>query len=369
MPAPSLRLFGAPARYLQGPGALDALPEHAARYGSTPLVIGDAYVMKMLGARVEALLKGAGLAPVLLTFDGEITRDAIAALADKVKGRDTSLVIGLGGGKSLDSAKGVAVLLDRPMFTVPTIASNDSPTSASIAIYDDRHVMIAVDRMERNPELVLVDTALIAEAPVGFLLAGIGDAISKKYEADGCAAGTGVTPFGTRPLITSIAIADCCYRTIRAHGVAAVEACKRNEVTPDLEAVVEATVLMSGLGFENGGLSLAHSLTRGIVKTRDAMNAIHGYQIAWALLVQWAAEDRPDAELVDLMEFYRVIGLPCSLPDLGMAGPTDAEIDQMAQWTMVAPHLGNLARPIDAARLAAAIRRVEGLAGGSGDRV
>ena len=66
-------------------------------------------------------------------------------------------MIGLGGGKSLDSAKGVAVLLDRPMFTVPTIASNESPTSASIAIYDDHHVMIAVDRMERNPELVLVD--------------------------------------------------------------------------------------------------------------------------------------------------------------------------------------------------------------------
>lgn len=363
MPTSSLRMFGAPARYLQGPGALDALPEHAARYGTSPLVIGDAHVMKMLGERVEALLTDAGLSPVLLTFDGEITRQAIAALAERAKGHETSLVIGLGGGKSLDSAKGVAVLLDLPMFTVPTIASNDSPTSASIAVYDNHHVMIAVDRMQRNPELVLVDTALIAQAPVSFLLAGIGDAISKKFEADGCAAGTGITPFGTRPLITSIAIADCCYLTIRTHGVAAVEACKRNEVTPDLEALVEATVLMSGLGFENGGLSLAHSLTRGIVKTRDAMHAIHGYQIAWALLVQWAAEDRRDAEIIDLMEFYREIGLPCSLPDLGMAQPSAAEIDQMAEWTMVAPHLGNLAQPIDATRLAAAIRRIESLAG------
>lgn len=363
MPTSSLRMFGAPARYLQGPGALDALPEHAARYGTSPLVIGDAHVMKMLGERVEALLTNAGLSPVLLTFDGEITRQAIAALAERAKGHETSLVIGLGGGKSLDSAKGVAVLLDLPMFTVPTIASNDSPTSASIAVYDNHHVMIAVDRMQRNPELVLVDTALIAQAPVSFLLAGIGDAISKKFEADGCAAGTGITPFGTRPLITSIAIADCCYRTIRTHGLAAVEACKRNEVTPDLEALVEATVLMSGLGFENGGLSLAHSLTRGIVKTRDAMNAIHGYQIAWALLVQLAAEDRRDAEIIDLMEFYREIGLPCSLPGLGMAQPTATEIDQMAEWTMVAPHLGNLAQPIDATRLAAAIRRIESLAG------
>ena len=93
------------------------------------------------------------------------------------------------------------------------------------------------------------------------------------------------------------------------------------------------------------------------------MNAIHGYQIAWALLVQWAAEERSDEELLDLMAFYREIGLPASLPELGMADPTDQEIDQMAEWTMVAPHLANLDRTVDPAMLAAAIRRVETLAG------
>lgn len=362
MNASTHRIFGAPARYIQGPGAIDLIGEQAAAFGRAPVVVGDTHVMAMLGNRVRQLLEAARLEPVFLTLEGEITREAIATLAEKTPGSGASLVIGLGGGKSLDAAKGLAVLIDRPVFTVPTIASNDSPTSASIAIYDDNHVMVAVDRMKRNPELVLVDTALIANAPVSFLLAGIGDAISKKFEADGCHAGTGVTPFGTRPLITAIAIADCCYRTIRKHGVAAVEACKRNEVTEDLEAVVEAAVLMSGLGFENGGLSLAHSLTRGIVKTRGAMNAIHGYQIAWALLVQWAAEDRPEAEIIDLMAFLRQIGLPASLPELGMDNATEQEIDQMAEWTMVAPHLANLDRPVTPRTIGAAIRRVEHLA-------
>ena len=92
------------------------------------------------------------------------------------------------------------------------------------------------------------------------------------------------------------------------------------------------------------------------------MNAIHGYQIAWALLVQWAAEERSDDDILDLMAFYREIGLPASLPELGMDDPTESEIDQMAEWTMVAPHLANLDRPVDPAMLAAAIWRVEMLA-------
>jgi glycerol dehydrogenase len=363
MAAPALRIFGSPRRYVQGPGALDQLGVSARPYGANPVLVGDAHVMTMLGDKLRSLCKAEGLDPLCLTLEGEITRAAIAGLEDQLGDRKASLVIGVGGGKSLDAAKALAVRIKKPVFTVPTIASNDSPTSAAIAMYDDNHVMIAVDRMEANPDLVLVDTVLIAQAPVTFLLAGIGDAISKKFEADGCLAGTGITPFGTRPLLTAIAIADCCYRTIRQHGAAAVADCKRKEVTPELEAVIEAAVLMSGLGFENGGLSLAHSLTRGIVKTRDAMNAIHGYQIAWALLVQWAAEERSDEELLDLMAFYREIGLPASLPELGMANPTDGEIDQMAEWTMVAPHLANLDRPVDPAMLAAAIRRVETLAG------
>lgn len=363
MTATALRIFGSPRRYVQGPGALDQLGTSARPYGSNPVLVGDVHVMTMLGEKLRGLCVAEGLEPFCLTLEGEITRPAIAGLQARLGDLDASLVIGVGGGKSLDAAKALAVKLGKPVFTVPTIASNDSPTSAAIAMYDDNHVMIAVDRMDANPDLVLVDTALIAQAPVTFLLAGIGDAISKKFEADGCLGGTGVTPFGTRPLLTAIAIADCCYRTIRQHGVAAVAACKRKEVTPELEAVIEAAVLMSGLGFENGGLSLAHSLTRGIVKTRDAMDAIHGYQIAWALLAQWAAEERSDQDILDLMAFYREIGLPASLPELGMRNPTAREIDQMAEWTMVAPHLANLDRPVDPAMLAAAIRRVETLAG------
>lgn len=353
-------VFGAPHRYHQGPGKLDELGAILAPLGPRPLIVADAFVLDMLGARIAASCDAAGLKPQIQAFAGEITYAAIDDLVAGLNGQIPDAAVGIGGGKSLDAAKAVAVKMRLPVVTVPTIASNDSPTSAAIAMYDADHTMIAVDRLHRSPEAVVVDTALIAAAPVRFLLAGIGDALSKKFEADGCLAGTGITPFGTRPGLTGVAIADACYRTLRQYGLAGVAAARRNEVTPELEAVVEATLLMSGLGFENGGLSLSHSLTRGLVKVRGARDAPHGEQIAWTMIVQLAVEGRDDAFLADVIGFLCEIGLPVTLQGLGMPHPTDDEIATIARWTMTAPHLKNLAVSVNDAAIVAAIARVEG---------
>ena len=359
------RIFGSAHRYFQGPDAIEHLGTILAPFGPTVLVIVDSLVREMIGGRVDALLARDGVESVVRTFIGEITYPAIQALANSMTGSVPSIVVGIGGGKALDAAKGVCKLLDRPVVTVPTIASNDSPTSSLIAMYDSDHALIAVDRLARSPEAVIVDTALIARAPIRFLRAGIGDAISKKFEAEACWHGTGSTPFGTRPTRTAIAIADACYRTIRAHGAAALAAAQAGNLTEDLEATIEAVILMSGLGFENGGLSLAHSLTRGLVKARGARDAIHGEHVAWGLLVQLAAEGRSSAEMRDALDLHRRLGLPVSLGALGMPDPTVEEIAEIAKWTMTAPHLANLPVRVDQDGICRAIQAIENLAAAS----
>lgn len=355
----NIRIFGSPHRYMQGPGALDELGRVAAPFGPSPVVIADAFVLDLIGTRLKGIFEDAGLAPVMRAFGGEITYPAIDDLHASLGTTMPKVAIGIGGGKSLDAAKALALKLGIDVITVPTIASNDSPTSASIAMYDADHVMISVDRLKRSPEWVIVDTALIAAAPIHFLRAGIGDAISKKFEADGCLAGTGITPFGTRPLITGVVVADACYKTLRQHAPQAMQDLAAGVLSLAVEATIEATILMSGLGFENGGLSLSHSLTRGLVKARGAKNAIHGEHVAWGVLVQLAAENRPDSELADMIGFHKSIGLSTSLADLGMKDATESEIADIALWTMTAPHLKNLASAVDEAAVAAAILRVE----------
>jgi glycerol dehydrogenase len=352
-----VRVFAAPARYVQGPGALDLLADVVRPYAGAVFVVTDALVRGLHGDRIG---RGIGERAVFAELDGEITYRAVDDLA-ALAPADTGVVVAIGGGKCLDAGKAVSARLGTPVVTVPSIASNDSPASAAIAMYDDNHVMVSVDRLARHPDVVLVDTELIAQAPVEFLRCGIGDAISKKFEADACRAGTGMTPVGGRPLLSAAAIADACYRTIRDHGVAALTACAAHEVTDDLEAVVEAVILMSGLGFENGGLSVAHALTRGLVSARGAAAGPHGRHVAWGLLVQLAAEGRLDREVAAMGEILRSLGLPVQLADLGMAAPRAEEIDAIAKLTMAAPHVLNMPAPVTAAAIAAAIRHVEAL--------
>ncbi len=356
---PGARVFAGPLRYLQGPDALDALGEVLTAYGPRPAVVTDPVVLDLLGDRLEQVLSEAGLVPEVRVLCGEITAAAAGRLADSLRSADPGVVVGLGGGKAIDAGKAVSLRLGLPVVTVPTIASNDSPTSRAVAMYDDDHRLVSVDQLPVNPHAVIVDTGIVVTAPVRFLRAGIGDAIAKTYEAAGCAAGTGVTTLGTRPLRIGAAIADAAYAVLRAHATAAVSACDRRELTPDVEATVEAVVLLSGLGFENGGLSLAHSLTRGLMQARGAREALHGEHIAWGSLVQRAAEHAERREIDELHDFLHAVGLPTSLPGLGMADPTPAELGEIARLTMTAPHLANLAAPVTEDDVLAAIIEVE----------
>ncbi len=266
---------------------------------------------------------------------------------------------GSGGGKSLDAAKAVSLRLGLPVVTVPTVASNDSPTSGAIAMYDDEHRLVSVDQLSANPHAVLVDTALIAAAPVAFLRAGLGDAVAKRFEAAGCRDGTGITTLGSRPLLIGSAIADACYAALRAHGRAGLAACARGEVTDDLEALVEAVVLLSGVGFENGGLSLAHSLTRGSCGPAAPATPCTASTSPGPPSSSAPPRRSLRDEMDDLRAFLVDVGLPVTLRELGLTDPTPDEIRAIASATMTAPHLANLAVPVSEDDLVAAILAVE----------
>jgi glycerol dehydrogenase len=139
-----------------------------------------------------------------------------------------------------------------------------------------------------------------------------------------------------------------------------MRAAERKTPDADLEALVEATVLLSALGFENGGLSVSHAMTRGLQMAPTTASALHGDHVAYGLLVQLALEDRPEPLIEDLRRFYREVGLPCRLADLGMNEPSEADLRALAEKAMLSDNISRFPRPVDAARLEAAIRRIEG---------
>jgi glycerol dehydrogenase len=360
-------IAGFPGRYVQGAGALDSLPQELLRLGAREAyIVSDDTVDGLFGARVRAGLTGHGVVVRRLRFDGECTRETIDRLAREVAvapvdgaGRGPAAVVGLGGGKSLDTAKGVAKALGASLAIVPTVASNDSATSRLVVLYDAAHRLQGVELLGRNPDLVLVDSAEIARAPARFLRAGIGDALSKKFEAAACRGAGGANFHGGGPPRIAALFADQAYALIDAHGEAAVRAVEAGRCDADVEAVVEAAVLLSGLGFESGGLSIAHALVRGISMVPGLASTLHGEAVAFGTVVQMLLEPRPADEVGSHLGLLRKVGLRVSLESLGQARLQAGEWDSLVAATLSAPYIAHFPRRIDAGDLRTAVEEAD----------
>lgn len=352
-------VFGAPHRYVQGPGLIDQLPSECARLGKQPVFVIDETIDRLYGSTLSRSFSGASLPFRSLTFGGEVTTGEIDRLDGLCSSDRPDVVVAMGGGKAIDAGKGLRAKLDCRLITVPTVASNDSPTSHIFVLYDDAHRLQGVGKMRSNPDTVLVDTNIIAASPARLFSAGIGDAIVKKYEVEHCIGAGGNNVFGGRSPLTARAIANACHDTLMANAKLAFAALDRGKPDDALEQVVEATVLMSGLAFESGGLSISHAMTRGLTAVQGPAQEFHGHQVAYGLLVQFELDGRSDAFLSDMLAFYDDARLPTGLQDLGIARPAQAELSAIAAPSAAAPHTKHFSRPLAASDIVAAMERVE----------
>lgn len=358
-----MMIFGSPQRYIQGPDALAEIGQELARLGGDSAILFDSAIPVERRLAVQDACRAKGVAAQALVFGGECTDaeiDRLAGLLDETPGTVTAI----GGGKCIDAGKALAHRLGARIVTAPSIASTDAPTSHIYVIYDESHRLSEVRKLPRNPDLVIVDTSVIAAAPKALFLAGIGDAIGKCHEVRGCAEAQGRNMFGGTSPWAAVALADACHDLLRRHARDAVRAVDAGRPDAALERVVEATVLISGLAFESGGLSVAHSMTRGLTAVAPWSGTMHGLQVAYANLVQMHLQGADEAEIDDFAGFCGELGLPLSLQDLGGRAPDQADLDIIATQTMTAPHIRHLPRQIDIADLRGSIAWVEARFGG-----
>jgi glycerol dehydrogenase len=350
--------FGSPGLYLQGPGALSRLAEVCGRPGSDAFAVIDPVAAESIAAEISAALPGVTLS----RFSGECTAaeiDRQTEAAARVCAGSAKVILGIGGGKAIDVAKGVQIATGRPLVVVPTIASTDAPTSRLCVVYTPEHAPDAVRMMAANPTVVLVDTAVLARAPARFFVAGVGDALSKKFEAGQCAAAGGLNFFGHAPPALALQLAEACHATLLADAEAALAAVRRQTPDASFERAIEATILLSGLAFESGGLSVPHALIRGLAAVPALAGALHGEQVAYGLIVHLILAG-DEAYLDRLLPLYRALGLPRSLSDMGLAGDAAAAIPQIAATSLArAPYIRNFASEITQARLEAALTEAE----------
>lgn len=310
-------IFQSPSKYVQGTNVLNNIGEYTKSYGEKPLIISDEVVWKITGEQIEASFNQENLAFHYVEFQGEASLNEIKRISEEGKNNNVDLVIGVGGGKTIDSAKAIADELNVGVVIVPTTASTDAPTSALSVIYSDEGVFESYKFYKKNPDLVLVDTAVVAKAPPRFFASGIADAMATWVEARANVKSEGTTMAGGKASLAAQAIAKTCEETLFKYGIPAYQAVKKGVVTKHVEAVVEANTLLSGLGFESGGLAGAHAIHNGFtVLEGDIHELTHGEKVAYGTLVQLVLEFHPEDELRKYIDFYRALDLPTTLKEM-----------------------------------------------------
>lgn len=259
-------------------------------------------------------------------FKGKCTWEEINRVFELVSDKNYDFIIGMGGGKAIDAARVVAYKLGTKFIAAPTIAATDAPTASACVIYDDEGAVVDYFTTA-NPDYVLVDTRIIAEAPVRFLVSGMGDALATLFEADTCDETHSRNICGGFNLRAIMAIANVCYQTLLEYGTAAKISCENSIVSPALERIVEANTLLSGLGFESGGLSTAHGIHDCLCNLEGTHDYYHGEKVAFGTIAGLFLEDKPQHLIEEVYGFCQSVGLPTTLAQIGLEDVTDDELE------------------------------------------
>jgi len=175
--------FGSPSRYFQGYGQLNKLESYSRRFGTKVLALIDPFLFHEMTVRLEKLYAAGDSTITTEEFREEVTVKEINRVKAVVEERRAEIIVGIGGGKTLDTAKAVGHSLNIPIIVAPTTASTDAPCSAFSIVYKENGEYSHALWCSKNPDVVLVDLDIIIKAPIRFLIAGMGDALSTYFEA------------------------------------------------------------------------------------------------------------------------------------------------------------------------------------------
>jgi len=313
------KVIFSPAKYIQGEHELENLYNYSstlAEKGAYAIV--DPFILDNYQSQISQGFKGRDFNLVLERFMGECSKNEVNRIVDAVKKTETDIIIAIGGGKTIDTAKAVAYYLKLAIIVVPTIAATDAPCSALSVLYTDDGEFDEYLLLRSNPNMVVVDTSVISKAPARLLVAGIGDAMSTYYEARACYRSNAITMANGHPSLAAMSLAKLCLDTLFADGLKAKLSVESKTVSKALDNVIEANTYLSGVGFESGGLAAAHAIHNGMTVLEEAHNMYHGEKVAFGVLVQLVLENESLSEIEKVIKFSKSLNLPTTLAEFNI---------------------------------------------------
>lgn len=324
-------LMVAPAQVVRGAGILSDCAAPIARLGQRPLLIGGDRTLQAAKPFLSEALSTLSVARA--SYQTDCCETVLAQLRQSVDAHKADVIIGIGGGKALDTAKLVAHQTRLPVVTVPTSAATCAAWTALSNVYSERGAFRYDVGLPTCPELLLLDYDLVATAPQRTLVAGIGDAIAKWYEASVSSGHSSQTL-----IIGAVQQARILRDILFQKSATALE----NPGGDDWREVVDASVLMAGVIGGMGGAQCrtvaAHAVHNGLTQIPASHTMLHGEKVAYGILVQLRLEEMESGNALamssrqQLLKFYTQIGLPMTLSDLGLGEMSLRELRQAAEF-------------------------------------
>lgn len=330
-----LTLAVAPAKVIRGSQIFNQAVDAISRLGNRPLIVGGSANRTLnIAQNYVQLLESEEFDFIQASYAPDCSESSLELLQNKGQEHEADVIIGVGGGKALDTAKLVAHQLQIPVVTIPTSAATCAAWTALSNVYSDQGAFLYDVALDKCPDLLILDYDLIQTAPQNTLVAGIGDAMAKWYEASVSSGHSEQTL-----IIAAVQQARVLRDILLQKSVAALQ-------SPGSEAwreVVDATVLLAGVIGGIGGAQCrtvaAHAVHNGLTHV-CGRSSIHGEKVAYGILVQLRLEEMLQGNQLaaaarqQLLKFYAEIGLPQKLDDLGLGDVTLKQLQKVAEFAL-----------------------------------
>ncbi|MDW7673371.1 MAG: iron-containing alcohol dehydrogenase family protein [Bacillota bacterium] len=308
-------------QYYRGKGAIDELEAVSKKLrisGNNAVIIGGETGIAVVQGKITGLLNQAQINITdTLIYGKECSWENINLLADKVMKLNADFIIGVGGGKALDTAKAVAYKVGIPIVTVPTIAATCAAMTPLSIIHTSEGAQLISSPESALPEAVFVDTTIIAEAPKRLFCSGMGDTLAKWYELRAITGGI----INTSLTIGAFSLGRTCYQLIKEFGHTALVDVAHSQVTNSVEQVVDAIIWFAGISSILGGevcrAAAAHAIYSGFTKIEKAHQMHHGELVGFGNLCLLELEKRPEAEIIESIKLAHGINVPVTIAQIG----------------------------------------------------